>query len=125
MKEIKDLQRKYTWVGNDLPTFPLPVKTQYGAQRAWHQIGLPDLSPTPQWTPQNATLCHSALLCCHHVFPSALLSSLILLFMSFPSFSEKFPTHPPSITKDSSVCPILLKYFIFLISPILILPSEC
>lgn len=105
-----DYLRKYTWVGKDLPTFPLPVRMQYRVQRAWEWIGLHTcLLPTLLPTTDHHT-------CCHQVFLSAFPFSLIPSApMSSSSIAQKFPSLILLQPKHTSSSPIIPKYFIFLL----------
>lgn len=105
-----DYLRKYTWVGKDLPTFPLLVRMQYRVQRAWEWIRLPDLPPTH--------------ITAHHRPPHLLSPGLSFCFPLLPhpicsyvlySIAQKFPSPTLLRPQCTSSSPILPKYFIFLL----------
>lgn len=92
-----DYLRKYTWVGKDLPTFPLPVRMQYRVQRAWEWIGLHTcLLPTLLPTTDHHTCCHQVFLPSLSPSSHLLLCPLVLSLRNSPlSYSFNQSTHLP------------------------------
>ena len=98
---MKDQQRKYAWVANDLLTVPLPVRMQNRAQSLGSD-GAPRLASYPTLLHATLSFCRTLLSPCFSFHLGLLPHPCGLPVFSFLPW-EALHSHSPSTTVDISL----------------------